>query len=284
VENATNSKVLFNTAVRQLKPLYGPDEAEAIAFLIVEKTTGHSRSQILAAVPATLRMIEAFERALNRVARHEPVQYVLGEAHFCGLSFYVNPSVLIPRPETELIVEQALLHAKPLAQPKIFDACTGSGCIAIALQHHLPMADVTGADISEDALQVARFNGQRLQAGVQWKRMNILTDRPGGFFDLLVSNPPYIPVNEKIKMPENVTKYEPGLALFVPEQDPLVFYRALAGISVENLSPGGALITEVHERLGREVANLYEQSGLVNVNILKDFAGKDRVVMGARNS
>ena len=278
MENATNSKVLFDTAVRQLRPIYGPDEAEAIAFLIVEKTTRQNRTQILASTPVNLRVTESFERALNRVARHEPVQYVLGEAYFFGLSFYVNPSVLIPRPETEMLVDEGMRHVATLDHPKIVDACTGSGCIAIALRHHLPKAHVTGVDVSDEALQVARFNAQRLQTPVHWAKLNVLTEKLPGPIDLLVSNPPYIPASEKEQMAENVTRYEPGLALFVPDRDPLVFYRALAAHAREHLTTAGRLVTEVHEKFAGQVATLYAEMGLSDVQVKKDLAGKDRMV------
>lgn len=283
MEKQPNSKTLYEVAAKQLKPLYGADEGEAIAFMIVEKTTHLSKTQILAEQPVLQRHFESFERALNRVARMEPVQYVLGEAHFHGHSFHVNPSVLIPRPETEMLVDEVISLSDKFQQPmRVLDVCTGSGCIAIAIKKSLPDAAVTAVDISMEALGIAQFNAQRLNADVTWRKVNVLKDAVEESYDIIVSNPPYIPLHEKATMPANVTRYEPGLALFVPDEDPFIFYRSLAQMATRCLTEHGKLVAEIHEQAADEVKQVLLDEGLTQVEIKKDFAGKYRMIVGQK--
>jgi len=236
--------------------------------------------------PREMINIEGLERAAAELAAGRPVQYVIGETDFCGLSFAVREGVLIPRPETEELVLLAGRRAAAFDRPRILDVCTGSGCIAVALSHRIPEAEVTALDISDEALEIARENGRRHGADVEW----IKDDALGGMgrlagrrFDVIVSNPPYIPRSEMASMHRNVTGYEPHIALFVDDSDPLIFYRAIARSARGMLSDGGSLLFEVHERLAGRTAEAIRAEGFADVRIVEDCFGKQRMVCGSRD-
>jgi len=217
---------------------------------------------------------------LDRLLRGEPLQYVLGSAEFFGREFKVSPAVLIPRPETELLVEEALGCIGAYGpDARVLDLCTGSGCIAWSLLLERPGLSVTAVDISEEALEIARsqFPGSPSPAFV---RADILREAQfdGGPFDLIVSNPPYIKEGQKAQMRRNVLDFEPEIALFVPDGDPLLFYRAIAGIARRQLAHGGVGIVEINEEFGPETAGLFRDCGFRDVSILRDLSGKDRFV------
>lgn len=209
-----------------------------------------------------------------RLARWEPLQYVVGRAPFYGREFAVSPVVLIPRPETEELVDRILKHASRPAT--ILDVGTGSGAIAITLALELPQARVSAWDISPEALQVARSNAQRLGATVDFRQRDALLEPPQTPIDLLVSNPPYVCRSERAAMRPNVTDYEPSSALYVPDSDPLLFYRALAGY------PASEAWVEINERFGGEVAGLFRQAGFAHVELLADLHDKPRFVHALR--
>lgn len=277
----------YQQALRQitdtLETIYPPGEAAAITGLLLEHITGlrpqdgrFRENNLL-----TTGQEEALAPAVQRLLAHEPVQYITGEAWFCGLRFQVNPSVLIPRPETEELVEWVISQCRfPIQSLQIADMGTGSGCIPIALKKRLNKAEVTGYDISAAALDTARGNAAGLGIAVTFHLLNLLDENASAQlprFDFITSNPPYIPQREKEEMPLNVTLYEPALALFVPDQDALVFYRALAQLGHTKLNPGGMLMMELHENLAQDCLQLFSDSGY-NVEIKKDMQGKERML------
>ena len=227
---------------------------------------------------------------MERLSDGEPIQYVIGRTEFCGRVFRVTPDVLIPRPETEMLCAEAIRIAAPGA--RILDLCTGSGCIAWTLALSVPEAHVVGIDVSVAALSVAASQERLVsvissggEAGAEKSPSFIQADIFGpvpsdlGQFDLIVSNPPYVLESEKAAMRRNVLGYEPELALFVPDSDPLRFYREIARWAGALLVPGGSGIVEINEALGEETAALFRDEGLVSVRILQDFFGKNRFVL-----
>ncbi|MBS1557357.1 MAG: peptide chain release factor N(5)-glutamine methyltransferase [Bacteroidetes bacterium] len=276
-EKKTNSKIVFDSIRSSLNAL-DRDEAQVVALLLMDYFYGLSLTAILAGENVTPK---DFSPLISRLNRHEPIQYVLGRTHFFNRIFSVNSSVLIPRPETELLIEEILNENDPSSA--ILDVGTGSGCIAITLKLEMVQAKVYALDVSAEALQTAQHNAQKLGATVQFFRADFLTDRfdmeP---VDILVSNPPYIAQSEKILMKENVWQHEPHRALFVPDENPLLFYKAIAEKSNQLLKPGGKIFVEINERLGEEVKKIFEHHGLVNIKMVKDLDGKNRVVVAQR--
>ena len=233
--------------------------------------------------PALLPMLED---GLSRLLRCEPLQYVLGEAWFLGRRFKLTPAVLIPRPETEEMVDMALRKAGNLSRDagrplRVLDLCTGSGCIAWSMALGLPQSEVTGLDISPEALSVAssQFDGDNRPRFVLSDVLDPDCLKDGGRFDIFLSNPPYVRESEKALMSRNVLDWEPGLALFVPDGDPLRFYRAEATLAARLLSPGGFGLVEINEAYGREVAGLFRDAGFRDPEVLKDLSGRDRFVL-----
>jgi release factor glutamine methyltransferase len=197
----------------------------------------------------------------------------------------VNPGVLIPRPETEELVLLVTDHFKErnTSAPRLLDIGTGSGCISITLALEIPEATVFATDVSKEALVTATENAAMLDARVKFFNSDILTnDIPVGELDAIVSNPPYIPLSEKETMKNNVIRFEPSLALFVPDEDPMKFYKAICGRALGALIPGGLLVFEINERLGSDVVNVLTRAGFHNVQIVKDLFGKERIVKGLR--
>lgn len=294
-------------ASSSLEALYPPQEARNIALLLCSERLGvNSWTHVV----EPLREIEPPCADLARLVAGEPVQYVLGAAPFYGRTFRVTPAVLIPRPETELLVEEVLREASCGSLPftrsrattgccsatasrrvRVLDLCTGSGCIAWTLAAEIPGAEVVAIDISDEALKVAA--GQQIESGnpgaavtaptfvcadVLGEVPKALTADAGGQFDIIVSNPPYVMEREKVGMRRNVLYHEPALALFVPDDDPLLFYRAIVRWAAALLSPDGFGIVEINEQLGRETAALFADAGFRRVEVLRDLSGRDRFV------
>lgn len=261
---------------------YDVGEASAIAFLLLEEVAGMSRSQALMGDDSPQR--DELLRMAERIAKGEPVQYVVGKAEFCGLTFHVEPGVLIPRPETEELVDAVELQNAQNA--RVVDIGTGSGCIAISLSKKFPNAKVEGWDISDDALRIAKGNAELNESNVSFHKVDVLSVSPsealslaeGKRVDVIVSNPPYICDKEKSDMERNVLDHEPHLALFVPDEDPLLFYRKIAELGVEILSTGGRLYFEINRAYGRETVLLLEGLGYSNVQLVQDQFGNDRMV------
>lgn len=275
-----NSKDLFRDLRKRITLVQEASETESILHRVLEEVSGITRSDIISqkAVSLTAWEISALDSIIDRINTSEPVQYILGKADFFGREFLVNTSVLIPRPETELLVEEVLTHASNTSG-KILDIGTGSGCIAVTLSRELPKADVYAFDISEEALQTARSNAARLNANVTFQQVDILKDEIMlRDLDCIVSNPPYVAVSERDSMHDNVLNYEPHLALFVPDNDPLIFYKVIATKGKEALKSGGRLVVEINERFGKEVCAVFAGAGFSNVRIIKDLQNKDRIV------
>ena len=267
-----------------LQECYPPREAANLSRIVCCEMFGQShidyylgKDMILS--PNDERELESI---LSRLCNFEPIQYVQGTARFLGRTFRVAPGVLIPRPETEELVEGMLKEVAPVS--RILDIGTGSGCIAVTLSKELPEAEVTAWDISEEALAIAGDNNHLLQASVLFVQRDVLTYQPveGECFDVIVSNPPYVTETEKNEMDANVLEWEPGLALFVPDEDPLRFYNRIACLGSELLLPGGKLYFEINQAYGRETAHILEMNQYRDVRVIKDIFGKDRIVTANR--
>ena len=222
------------------------------------------------------------ESSIFRLQKHEPIQYIINEAWFAGMRFYVDKNVLIPRPETEELVEWVVEEYRMQnAELRILDVGTGSGCIAITLKNKLPGAEVWACDISDQALNIARINADALHATIDLVPLNFLDpdqrqQLPG--IDVIVSNPPYVPQNERVEMKKNVVEYEPSTALFVTDDDPLIFYKAIAEFGREKLNKGGSIYAEIHEDLGQAIKYLFLSEGYQTVQLKKDLQQKDRMI------
>lgn len=261
-------------------------EARAVTLLMLEKVAGMSTAETLSNSPKGEKHREELLQMAERVAKGEPVQYVLGRADFCGLSLYVDSQVLIPRCETEELVVWAVETAhkrtcrteRPL---RILDIGTGSGCIALALAKQIEDANVEAWDVSEEALSVAHKNAATLKVDVTFRKVDILGEtlpRVTVPYDIVISNPPYICEEEASDMEANVRCHEPHLALFVPNNDPLLFYRHIARQSLHLLAQGGALLFEVNRRFAEDCADLLRHTGYNQVEIRRDIFGNDRMV------
>ena len=220
--------------------------------------------------------------AIKRLKKQEPIQYILGYCDFCGLRFKVTPATLIPRPETSELVEWVASEAT--GSESILDIGTGSGCIAISLAHRLQQSKVTAWDISNDALAVAAENSKVNGQAVTFEQVDILAYQPTcEQFDIIVSNPPYIKENEKEAMHSNVLDWEPHTALFVPDSDPLLFYRTIAEKGLTLLKPGGSLYFEINRAHGKETAEMLAALGYTSIKLRKDFADNDRMIRAVKN-
>ena len=274
---------LYRSLREALVPLYGVGEAQAVAFLVLEKVFCLSRTDIYCGKVIQISEDERtrFLNISKRLVNGEPVQYALGEAEFMSRTFEVTPAVLIPRPETEELVQWAASLVPTSGTPRILDAGTGSGCIAVSLKCLCPNAMVEAWDLSTDALEVAKRNAQHLGAEVNFRQRDMLSSWHGeGEYDVIVSNPPYIMEKEKTDMEAHVLEHEPHLALFVPDTDPLLFYRALAEGAMHHLSPRGHLLVEINRALATETAHLFRTIGLEEVEVRQDVFGNARMVKG----
>lgn len=269
-----------------LRPIYGQRETEAIILLLFHHLKGWNRVDLIMHETDTLSPFvrSEIEGILSRLIHHEPIQYITGEARFHGLDFRVTPDVLIPRPETDELVDIICDRADSVPDLRVLDIATGSGCIAVALARSLNFPKVTALDISPKALDVARDNARRLGATISFIEADIFSwTAPPSSFDIIVSNPPYIDDSEKADMEPNVLDYEPAAALFVPDNDPLVFYRRIAALAIGALSPQGTLYLEINPRHHEELAAMLRNAGLRDVDILKDSYGKDRFAIARRS-
>lgn len=269
---------------RTLEPLYGNGEARAITDYVLDVCFGLSKADILcgAVEDMTAEKTAELNKIFGRLTEGEPVQYVLGRAEFCGRWFNVRPGVLIPRPETEELCAWITADSKASGSPKVLDIGTGSGCIAITLQLDMPESKVTAWDISADALDVARENAQLLGANVNFVRQDALNAKPEGEWDVIVSNPPYICEKEKKDMAVNVLEHEPHTALFVPDADPLLFYRAITRLAVQTLSKGGRLYFEINPIYADDTCHMMRAEGMTAVELRSDMYGKQRMAKGVK--
>ena len=272
------------TLIQTLTPMHGAQEARAIVYALLEDVFGLRRTDVLLGKFEALSEAEKlhFARCAKRLSEGEPLQYVVGTAPFGDLRFEVTPATLIPRPETLELVEWVVAEEKKRPSLRLVDIGTGSGCIAISLAKLLHQAKVSAWDISAEALAVARRNAEQNGVAVDFKQVDVLNITEAETYDCIVSNPPYICEDEKAEMTDSVLLHEPHTALFVPNNDPLRFYRAIAELGVRNLSPGGTLYFEINRAYGAETCDLLRELGFQSVELRKDFYGNDRMVKGVR--
>jgi release factor glutamine methyltransferase len=257
------------------------NEAKAIAFALLEDAYGLTRTDVLLGKTEMLNEEEQHQLKLmaERLAKGEPMQYVVGKARFGDTYFNVTPATLIPRPETLELVEWVATEEKERTDLSILDIGTGSGCIAISLAQRLPHAKVEAWDISTEALHVAQGNATQLGVSITFQKQNILQPiHTSSRFTTIVSNPPYICQKERAEMEHHVLDHEPHLALFVPDDDPLLFYRAIAQRGQELLTNGGCIYVEINRAYGAETCELFKTMGYTNITLRKDEFGNDRMV------
>ena len=285
-------KEAYHQLQQSIQPLYENREASNIADLIMEDITGWDRSRRIVHHDALLSepQLERYTHCKEELLHGRPTQYVLGHAWFCGMRLQVDEHVLIPRPETEeLVMEVKKMYADISTdrdhQFKMVDIGTGSGCIAIALKKYFPDWDVWAVDKYNGALAIAKKNAVLLDTEVRFVASDILKEAKTDLlpaFDLIISNPPYIPSEDKSAMDDRVLDHEPHDALFVTDNDPLQFYKAIIAFSEQHLLRGGMLFFETHELYAQEVAALLEANGFEHIVVKKDFQEKERIVMGRR--
>ena len=273
---------LFRT---ELKDIYSAEEIENFIFFSMNEYLGYTRRHLQLKANQSLdeKETERFKNILSELKKYKPIQYILGNTEFYGMKIRVNENVLIPRPETEELVE-LILQENPSSE-NILDIGTGSGCIAISLKKHLPEATVSAIDISDEALLIAKENAILNHTLINFLQGDILKidhSQHHDSFDIIVSNPPYVRQSEKRSMSKNVLDYEPHIALFIEDDDALKFYKAISDFALENLSENGKLYFEINEALGSDLKKLLEKKGLKNVLIKKDMSGKDRIVFAER--
>lgn len=272
-------KQLIKQIKSELCTLYTESETAALVRILLTELLEFSQTEYLLkdSVTLTLANSKRLSQAIERLKRYEPVQYILGYCDFCGTRFTVTPAVLIPRPETSELVEWVAACSD--ATDSIADIGTGSGCIAISLAKMLPQAKVTAFDISATALKTARLNNRQANTNVKFTECDIINyTHTGKKFDTIVSNPPYIKECEKKTMEKNVLLWEPHTALFVPDADPLLFYRTIAVKATDMLVPGGKLFFEINREHGNDIVNMLRELGYKNIVLRKDFADNDRMV------
>lgn len=268
----------------RLQPYYTAEEISALSRIVCCDLLGQAPTDYYLGKDIALspKKEQELEDILQRLSRFEPLQYIEGRTLFLGREFGVAPGVLIPRPETEELVELMLKEIP--ADARILDVGTGSGCIAISLAKELPDALVTAWDVSPEALSVARVNARKLQSNVRFVECDVLACQVDevGLYDVIVSNPPYVTEAEKADMEPNVLQWEPSLALFVPDDDPLRFYRRIAVLGRSMLADGGRLYFEINRAYGREMVEMLRAMGYVGVRVEKDLSQNDRFVIAEK--
>ena len=285
-----NLKDLQNTFHLELDTIYGKAEVDSFFYMLINSYYKISRLKFAIEPEFSVNSNDAILKALNLLKNEKPIQYILGETEFYGLPFKVNVHTLIPRPETEELVEwiiSKLKNKKP--EIKVLDVGTGSGCIAISLAKNLPNAKIYALDISKEAINMAKKNAHCNSVDIEFIEANILNDETWNTelkkmkFDVIVSNPPYVREQEKQLMKPNVLNNEPHLALFVSDEDPLLFYKAITGFAVNNLSEKGMLFFEINEYLGKEMIQLLVANNFKNIELKQDIFKKDRMIKTIKN-
>jgi release factor glutamine methyltransferase len=276
-----NFKALKHQFIHELTASYDFDEAQELFYIAVEKISGFVKTKLIFKpdLEVDIKELQLYQDVIKQLQEGKPIQYILNEAHFYGFTVNVNPAVLIPRPETEELVDWILEEVNLTAiNGNILDIGTGSGCIAIALKKHLEDSDVYAMDISADALAVAEKNAIDNKVPVHFIEADVLNYQTDQKFDVIVSNPPYVKEDEKEAMKTNVMAHEPHTALFVSNENPLVFYQAIADFALTNLQPEGYLFFEINEYMGPEMVEMLKLKGLKDIVLKKDMQGKDRMI------
>ncbi|MBN4070730.1 peptide chain release factor N(5)-glutamine methyltransferase [Olleya sp. AH-315-F22] len=287
-------KSLKTFFVNSLLDCYPETEISSFFFMLTENILGKRSIYVVLDYDEIISEVDVvkFKETIERLNNHEPIQYIIGETEFFGLPFKVNESVLIPRPETEELVDW-IVNKQQTAnsnQLNILDIGTGSGCIAISLAKNLPNAKVFALDVSKEALEIAKINAKINKADIIFIETDILelearSWKPEDFaFDIIVSNPPYVRASEKEQMQPNVLKHEPHLALFVEAEDSLLFYRNITQFASQFLNPKGQLFFEINEYLGKDMIKLMKDEGFEKVEIKTDIFGKDRMIKGVAHN
>lgn len=282
-------RIFYNKLNQSLSDLYPKSEIRIFGNLILKKITDLSLARILADKDMVLspEQSEEADQIIERLTNYEPIHYVLGETEFFNLKFKVNPDVLIPRPETEELVEWVSDDLKFVESSsdsaeqnvKILDIGTGCGCIPVALKKHHPKTQISAMDVSAEALVVAKENGALNQTDVGFFQDDILNPKADERkWNIIVSNPPYIPLDEKVNIDKQVKSYEPHVALFSPTEEPLLFYHSIAKYALQHLEPDGKIYLETHKNLSRDVAMLLGEYGFKDVIIRTDMSGNERMV------
>ncbi|HTI61410.1 peptide chain release factor N(5)-glutamine methyltransferase [Mucilaginibacter sp.] len=274
---------------KELVGVYDTREIDSLCMIVIAEIAGTSSAKIKAFPELELPQehLDAIGAILLRLKTGEPLQYILGHAEFYGSTFKVNPSVLIPRPETEELVEWvlSLVGNKHLTGGSILDIGTGSGCIAISVKKNLPGFSISAIDISQDALRTATENAELNNTKVNFILGDILNPQfeiEHSKFEIIISNPPYVTMDDKKQMHSNVTDFEPHTALFVPENDPLEFYNAIADFASKNLAPGGLLFFEINENYGEQTVELLNNKSFKNIELRKDMSERDRMIKAVK--
>lgn len=273
---------VFHYFSLQVGSFYDENEVNSLVYLSIEYLFGYTKSTVL--LNPKLRFTESellrIIRLVKRLKKKEPIDYIIGHKEFYGLKINVDPTVLIPRPETEELVDWIVKKEGPELK-RIVDVCTGSGCIALALKKSFPHADIHAIDVSEQALKMAQFNAVKNQLNLSFHQKDILHQSLDmGMVDIIVSNPPYVRESEKQYMRKNVLNYEPALALFVDDANPLLFYHRLHQIAKDALNKGGSLYLEINETFGKELLSVF--SDFYSVELRKDLSNKDRFIRAVK--
>ncbi|RKN03348.1 peptide chain release factor N(5)-glutamine methyltransferase [Aquimarina sp. BL5] len=277
-------KDLRKDFIDALSELYEPEEVLSFFYMLSEKILGLRRVDVAMALDTVISgdKLSDFMNARNRLENQDPIQYIIGDTEFYGLLFKVDQNVLIPRPETEELVDWIIKDYKNKEQSKklkILDIGTGSGCIAISLAKNLPKADVYAIDVSEEALKIAKANAVYNNVEINFLKEDILRlGELDDVFDIIVSNPPYVRELEKQEMKPNVLENEPHVALFVSDQDPLIFYRTITALAEKSLADEGLLYFEINQYLGIETKNMIKKYGFQSVTLRKDLYNNDRMI------
>ncbi len=272
--------------ISSISNVYEANEAESISYLIFEDVLKRSKTDIIlkGADLVTIDETDKISKIIEELKNNKPIQYILGYADFYDLKFAVNEYTLIPRQETEILVNEIIKYNKQFKNIKIIDIGTGTGCIAISLAKNIN-ANITALDISNEALQIAQNNAKMNNVSLNFLNLNILENNLNSdfLFDVIVSNPPYVTNTEKQFMHENVLNYEPNSALFVDDSNPLLFYKSILQFAEKNLVAGGQIWFEINEKFGTDILELLKKHNFTNIKIIKDLNEKERIAFGTKN-
>lgn len=271
-------KVYFSD---KLSSIYPQTEIDTFFIYLIEEYLGLQRIDMIMKpdYEITIEKETVLNTALERLLKEEPIQYIIGKTEFYGLPFNVNKHTLIPRPETEELVEWVLNTTEKEEKLNIIDIGTGTGCIPISLKKHLPNTNISAIDVSEDALKIAKLNAELNNIDINFIRKDILkTEQLTQMYDVIVSNPPYVRNLEKVEIKNNVLENEPHLALFVDDNNPLIFYSKIADLAKNHLTKNGVLFFEINQYLGKETVDMLKEKGFTNIELRKDFSTNDRMI------